>query len=86
MNIVALIGTIISQIDFKFIINSKDISIAQFELETMDKKATVKVKLFDELADFAYSNLNKGNKLMIMGHINSECEIIGEKIEEMLLY
>lgn len=86
MNIVALIGTIISQIDFKFIINSKDISIAQFELETMDKKATVKVKLFDELADFAYSKLNKGDKLMIMGYINSECEIIVEEIEETLLY
>lgn len=81
MNIVVLIGTIISPIDFKFIINSKDISIAQFELETMDKKATVKIKLFNELADFAYSKLNKGEKLMIMGYINNVCEVIVEEIE-----
>lgn len=81
MNIVFLVGTIISTIDFRFIINSKDISIAQFELETMDKKATAKIKLFNELADFAYSKLNKGDKLMIMGYINNVCEVIVEEIE-----
>lgn len=80
MNIVFLIGKIISQIDFKFIICSKDISIAQFELKTMDKKATIKTKLYNELADFAYGKLNKGDELMIMGHINSEREIIVEKV------
>lgn len=74
------IGTIISQIDFKFIIHSKDISIAQFELETIDKKATIKVKLYNEMADFAYSKLNKGDKIMITGYINNECEVIVEKL------
>ena len=38
MNKVFLIGKIITDIDFKFIIGSKNISIAKFKIETMDRQ------------------------------------------------
>ena len=40
MNEVFLIGKIISDIEFKFIINSKNKAIACFEIETTNSKST----------------------------------------------
>ena len=58
MNEVFLIGKIISDIEFKFIINSKNKAIACFEIETNDKQI-VRIQAYNQLADFVYSKLNK---------------------------
>ena len=58
MNEIFLIGKIISDIEFKFIINSKNKAIACFEIETNDKQI-VRVQAYNQLADFVYSKLNK---------------------------
>ena len=55
MNEVFLIGKIISDIEFKFIINSKNKAIACFEIETNDKQI-VRIQAYNQLADFVYSN------------------------------
>ena len=68
MNEVFLIGKIISNIEFKFIINSKNKAIACFEIETADKQI-VKVQAYNEIADFAYSKLNTNDKVFINGYI-----------------
>ena len=68
MNEVFLIGKIISNIEFKFIINSKNKAIACFEIETADKQI-VRVQAYNKLADFAYSKLSKNNKVFINGYI-----------------
>ena len=68
MNEVFLIGKIISDIEFKFIINSKNKAIACFEIETADKQI-VRVQAYIKLADFAYSKLSKNNKVFINGYI-----------------
>ena len=70
MNEVFLIGKIISNIEFKFIINSKNKAIACFEIETNDKQI-VRVQAYNKLADFAYSQLNKNNKVFINGYIET---------------
>ena len=68
MNEVFLIGKIISDIEFKFIINSKNKAIACFEIETNDKQI-VRVQAYNQLTDFAYSKLNKNDKVFINGYI-----------------
>ena len=70
MNEVFLIGKIISDIEFKFIINSKNKAIACFEIKTADKQI-VRVQAYNKLADFAYSKLNKNNKVFINGYIET---------------
>ena len=70
MNEVFLIGKIISDIEFKFIINSKNKAIACFEIKTADKQI-VRMQAYNQLADFAYSQLNKNNKVFINGYIEA---------------
>ena len=67
MNEVFLIGKIISNIEFKFIINSKNKAIACFEIETNDKQI-VRIQAYNQLADLAYSKLNKNDKVFINGY------------------
>jgi single-strand binding family protein len=70
MNEVFFIGKIISNIEFKFIINSKNKAIACFEIETNDKQI-VRVEAYNKLADFAYSKLNSNDKVFINGYIET---------------
>lgn len=68
MNEVFLIGKIISDIEFKFIINSKNKAIACFKIKTADKQI-VRMQAYNQLADFAYSKLNTNDKVFINGYI-----------------
>ena len=68
MNGVFLIGKIISDIEFKFIINLKNKAIACFEIKTADKQI-VRVQAYNQLADFVYSKLNTNDKVFINGYI-----------------
>ncbi len=70
MNEVFLIGKIISDIEFKFIINSKNKAIACFVIKTADKQI-VRVQSYNKLADFAYSKLNTNDKVFINGYIET---------------
>ena len=70
MNEVFLIGKIISNIEFKFIINSKNKAIACFEIKTVDKQI-VRIQAYNQLADFAYSKLNSNDKVFINGYIET---------------
>ena len=70
MNEVFLIGKIISDIEFKFIINSKNKAIACFEIKTADKQI-VRTQAYNQLADFAYSKLNTNDKVFINGYIET---------------
>ena len=76
MNECFFIGKIISDIDFKFIVNSKkyySISILQIEL---NNKSIVTVKGYNDIADFCYKNLIKNDSIALYGEINSKIEII----------
>ena len=71
MNEVFLIGKINTDIDFKFIINSKNISIALFEIELLDKQR-VKVKAYNEMADLCYRKLKQKDWLFVNGRIERD--------------
>ena len=71
MNKVFLIGKIITDIDFKFIISSKNISIARFKIATLDKQV-VPIKAYNEMADYAYRKLNTNNLIDIEGKLEKD--------------
>ena len=74
MNICILQGKIISKIEYKFIINSKNKLIAYFEMELLDKNI-IKVKAYNDLADKCYRKLFTGNKICIEGILETTGEI-----------
>lgn len=80
MNICFFIGKIISEIKFDFILNSKDISIAVFYIQLLNG-SIIKVKGYNEIADYCYSNLEQEMIIQIQGTINQKMEIIIEEIE-----
>lgn len=83
MNLCFLIGKITSDIEFKFIINSKQyIAISMFTLE-VNKKCILKVKAYNELADKCYQKLVKSDIVGIQGFIDSNMVIIVENIYYM---
>ena len=80
MNLVYIQGKVISEIDFKFIINSKNISIAIFKVELRNKSVVV-VKAYNEVADYCYRKLNEGREVIIEGRLNTKLEIICNRIK-----
>lgn len=79
MNLCFFIGKICSEIQFEFILNSKNISIAIFDIE-LTNGSIIKVKSYNETADYCYANLEKEMIIGIQGYINSKEEIILEVI------
>ena len=79
MNVCFFRGKIISNINFKFIINSKNISISIFDCK-LENGSVVTSKGYDEIADICYRYLEKDNYVYIYGFINSNGEIEIEKI------
>ena len=80
MNKCFFIGKIISNIDFKFIVNSKKyFSITTFKIK-LENQSIITVKGYNEIADFCYKTLQKENRIVIEGSINSKLEVIIEKI------
>lgn len=80
MNICFIMGKIISNIEFNFIINSKNISICIFQLE-LENKSKITVKAYNEMADKCYRKLIKNDIIGIQGYINKNMEIIIEDFE-----
>lgn len=83
MNLCFVIGRIVSEIEFKFIINSKNVSISYFKIELFNN-SIINIKAYNELADYCYSKLQQGDVCIIQGYINSEMEIEVEQIERII--
>ena len=74
------IGKIISDIDFKFIVNNRKYnSIVIFQIE-LNNKSIITLKGYNEIADFCYRNLEKNNIIIAVTFLNSKLEGIVEKI------
>lgn len=75
MNLCFLIGKVVSEIQFDFLLNSKDISIVRFSIE-LENKSVVIVKGYNEIADYCYKKLIKGSIVGLQGSLNSNNKII----------
>ena len=72
MNEVFLIGTIITEVEFKFIINNKkNKSIAIFKIEVLDNQI-LNVCAINELADYVFANYNINDRVFINGNLSSK--------------
>lgn len=81
MNECFLIGKIINDIDFKFIINSKKYySISIFQIE-LNNKSIITVKGYNEIADFCYKSLIKNNYIALYGELDGKMEIVLRNVE-----
>ena len=68
MNEVFLTGIIIGEISFKFIIKSKNISVAKFTIATLDNQKIV-LRAYNDCADFVYSKLSVNAEIFVNGKI-----------------
>ena len=71
MNEVFLIGKVITEIKFDFLLNNKKKSIARFYIETFDKKK-IKIIGYDGVADYCYRTLYKGMDVFIYGDLSAD--------------
>ena len=82
MNLCFLMGKINSEIDFNFILNSKNISAVSFELE-INKRNKMQIKAYNEIADGCYQNLNKNDMVLVQGQLNTKMEIIITNLKKL---
>lgn len=71
MNLCILQGRIISDIEFKFIIKGRNKSIAYFDM-MLSNKSVIKVKAYNEKADFVYRKFKIGRIVIIKGKIRTD--------------
>lgn len=79
MNLCILLGKIVSEIEFKFILNSKHKSIAYFDLE-LSNKSIVKIKAYDEVADYVYRRIQRGEFIVVNGKVREKCKVEVEMV------
>lgn len=75
MNICFVIGKIVSEIEYKFIIKSKNKAIVQLWLETSDC-SKIYIVGYDDIADKIYSLFKKGDFISFCGKIENNKVVI----------
>ena len=83
MNKVFIIGKIITEVKFDFILNSKHISIARLGVTAMCDKQEINVIAYDELADYVYAKIKQKHIVMINGYLEYD-KVILEDIQILL--
>ena len=81
MNICFLIGKIISEIKFDFVISNKKtnkISRTEFYIK-LKNNSIIKIVAYNELADKCFKELEKGKIIIIQGRINTLGEVEPEE-------
>ena len=71
MNLCILSGKIISKVEFKFVINSKNKSIAYFDMQ-LSNQNIVRVKSYNEMADYIYRKFKTGQIVILEGKIKGD--------------
>lgn len=80
MNLIFVIGKIVTEIDFQFIINSENQAVSIFKIE-LKNKTIITVKAYNKLADFCYKNLKSNKDVFVNGYLNTQMEIVANQIE-----
>lgn len=74
MNIVFFSGNIIEEVEFGFIVKSKHISVCKFKV-MLENNTVIKVKAYDEKADYCYRKLKKNDFIYLNGRLNNGYEV-----------
>ena len=79
MNICFIIGKIIEEIEFKFMLNGKNDSISRFKIELLNN-TIIEIIAYNKTADYCYSKLKKVNMILIEGTLDTKLKIIAKNI------
>ena len=74
MNLIYIFARVISEVEFNFIYKFKNDSIATF-LVNLENNAILKIKAFDNIADYCYSKLTIGDTIVVEGKLESNMEV-----------
>lgn len=85
MNTCFLIGKIVSDIKFDFMIYSRHTSIVQFYIKDK-RKNIIKIVGYDKIADYCYKNLKKNNIVFIEGRMEKVKDEMVIKINEIVSF
>ena len=80
MNLCFIIGKIISEIKYDFVIDSKNISIIRFKVKILEG-SIINVIGYDNIADWCYRKLSIDDNIFLEGMINTKENIEINKIE-----
>lgn len=84
MNKCFVIGKIIEEPNFNFLFNKKKhISIVKFKFKILSNLSIIKVKAFDEKADYIYRFYSKNDYVIVEGWIDNKLEINIELIKKI---
>ena len=84
MNEVFIIGKIITEVKFDFILNSKHISVSRLKIMTIYDKQEINITAYDEMADYVYVNIKQGNFVMINGYLKNDGVVL-KNIEKKII-
>lgn len=70
MNLCFLIGHIVENIDYKFILNGTNDAIAKFRIKLLDD-TQINIIAYDKNADYCYRALEKNIKVLINGFLRN---------------
>ena len=84
MNEVFIIGKIITEVKFDFILNFKHISVSRFKIMTIYDKQEINITAYDEMADYVYVNIKQGNFVMINGYLKNDGVVL-KNIEKKII-
>ena len=85
MNTCFLIGKIVSDIKFDFMIYSRPTSRVQFYIKEK-RKNIIKIVGYDKIADYCYKNLKKNNIVFIEGRMEKVKDEMVIKINEIVSF
>lgn len=83
MNEVFIIGKVITEVKFDFILNSKHISVAGFRTVTVCDEQEIEIIAYDEMADYVYAKKKQKHIVMINGYLEYD-KVILEDIQILL--
>ena len=74
MNLVYIIGKVVSDIDYKFTYKSNKNAVSIFVCE-LNNGSLIRVKAFDDKADYCYVNLKQGDFIIVEGKLSSKSNV-----------
>ena len=74
MNLCFIKGKILEKINFQFLYQKKNISIARTKLE-LQNGSIITIKGDDEMADWMVQNIKKKDEVILQGKINTKMEV-----------
>lgn len=75
MNLCFIKGKILEKINFQFLYQKKNISIARTKLE-LQNGSRITIKGYDEMADWMIQKIKKEDKVIMQGELDTRMEVV----------